>query len=128
MIKSTFDLPMMYADHHVTEVRRILANLPGVDSIYASSCFRIVEVTYDEMVLDKEVIVSRLDEAGYGGELAFPVEESGATQTANGRNSFLRHTAVFEQVGELVSFGQNAPYAGRPLWPCPGIGAMAMDE
>ena len=47
MEKITVDLPTMYGDHHVTDVRRILLALPGVEDVYASSAFRLVEVTFD---------------------------------------------------------------------------------
>ena len=41
------ELPTMYGDHHVVEVRRLLLGLPGVEEVYASSGFQSVEVTYD---------------------------------------------------------------------------------
>jgi copper chaperone CopZ len=47
METKTFDAPALYADHHVTEVRRILLELEGVTDVYASSAFQTVEVTYD---------------------------------------------------------------------------------
>ena len=31
MQKVTYETPSLYGDHHVTEVRRILLELPGVD-------------------------------------------------------------------------------------------------
>ena len=31
----TLELPAMYGDHHVVEVRRILLEIPGVDNVYA---------------------------------------------------------------------------------------------
>ena len=43
----TLEVKTMYGDHHVVEVRRILLGLPGVEDVYASSSFRVVEVTYD---------------------------------------------------------------------------------
>ena len=33
-------LAALYADHHVIEVRRILLEVPGVDTVDASSAFR----------------------------------------------------------------------------------------
>lgn len=128
MATSTFDLPMMYGDHHVIEVRNLLAGMPGIETIYASSCFRVVEVTYDDDVVDEQAIAARLDDAGYGGDLVLPVEQGTGASESNGRTTFFRHTAVFEQVGHVVSFGQKAPYAGRPLWPCPGVGALTTEE
>jgi copper chaperone CopZ len=128
METTTLELPMMYADHHVIEVRKLLASIPGVEDVYASSCFHIVEVSYDESAVDDETIRSRLNEAGYTGDLAFPVESGTDAAAANGGKTFFRHTAVFEQVGDVVSFAQRAPYEGRPLWPCPGVGPLAEQD
>jgi hypothetical protein len=36
----TLELPAIYGDHHVLEVRRILFELPGIEDVYASSNFR----------------------------------------------------------------------------------------
>ena len=47
MEKITISAPAMYGDHHVVEVRRILLETPGVEDVYASSCFQAVEVTFD---------------------------------------------------------------------------------
>ena len=44
MKKISLDLPTLFGDHHVTEVRRLLLELPGVAEVYASSSFQIVEV------------------------------------------------------------------------------------
>jgi hypothetical protein len=32
----TLELPALYADHHVLEVRRILQEMPGISEVYAS--------------------------------------------------------------------------------------------
>jgi copper chaperone CopZ len=123
----SLELPAMYGDHHVVEVRRILHELPGVRSVYASSAFRMVEVEYDEAAVGAEAIEEALSEAGYLGELPMPAEVgAGAT---NGKGTFFRHTAVTTGDVKSVSFAQRVPYQGRPLWPCPGIGALpAIDE
>ena len=47
MEKTHITVPAMYGDHHVLEVRRILLALPGVAEVNASSCFQVVEVSYD---------------------------------------------------------------------------------
>jgi hypothetical protein len=44
----TVDLATMYGDHHVTEVRRILFDIPGVEDLYASSSFHQVQITFDK--------------------------------------------------------------------------------
>jgi copper chaperone CopZ len=128
MKKITIDLPTMYGDHHVIEVRRILLAIPGVEDVYASSGFRAVEVTYDpEKVNDLEIQL-KLDEAGYLGEWSILAEPGVAVARTNGDGSF-RHTAVYEQTRQVVSFAQNVGSMGRPLWPCPGMGVIkSMEE
>ncbi len=129
MEKKTFELPAMYADHHVVEVRRILLEMPGVKDVYASSAFLLAEVTFDEDVVNETVLTKKLEEAGYLGELA-AVSETGEPATSkNGDGSFFRHTEVFEQTKETIGFAQNVSYIGRPLWPCPGMGVInTMEE
>jgi hypothetical protein len=31
-------------------------------------------------------------------------------------------------VGNMVSFAQQVPYSGRPLWPCPGMGTLTIED
>ena len=126
----TIELPAMYGDHHVIEVRRILLEMPGVDDVYASSGFRAAEIHFDPDRTSTEDIKARLDKAGYIGELPIPEEiPSGLTATGEGRKGFFRHTAAFEANNEVVSFGQTVNYEGRALWPCPGMTPLtSMDE
>ena len=119
------DLPKMYADHHVTEVRSILLGMPGIKEVYASSAFRQVEIEYDAGETSKGEITKNLEQSGYLGELEIPEEADAATYLESDRSeSYFRHTAVFETNREVVSFGQNVSYSGRPLWNCPGIGVI----
>ncbi|MFN2174807.1 MAG: heavy-metal-associated domain-containing protein [Anaerolineales bacterium] len=121
----TYELPAMYGDHHVIEVRKILGEIPGVEDIYASSAFQAVEVKFDPEKVSEEQIEKKLDEAGYLGELELPVEADAATYLEEDRSeSFFRHTEVFETSKQVVSFAQNVNYSGRPLWNCPGIGVI----
>jgi copper chaperone CopZ len=126
----TIDLPAMYGDHHVLEVRRILFEIPGVEDVYASSAFRVAEITFDPDKTSTEDIKAKLDDAGYIGELPIPTEVPAKTaSTDGGQQGFFRHTAAYEGVGQAVSFGQTVSYEGRPLWPCPGMEPIAkMDE
>jgi copper chaperone CopZ len=126
----SFKLPAMYGDHHVVEVRRILAELPGVEDIYASSAFQAVEVTYDAAQVDAAAIESVLDNAGYLDPLDIPYESTEAVYYNRGpQDSYFRHTAAYQQTGVSVGFAQQVAYAGRPLWPCPGMGPVnIMDE
>jgi hypothetical protein len=119
----------MYGDHHVVEVRRILAAIPGVHDIYASSAFHVVQVTYDETQTNDIDLQVKLDNAGYLGEWSVLTETGTAVGSAEGKPPFLRHTATYEQLRQTVSFSQNVSYQGRPLWPCPGMGVIkGMDE
>ena len=120
----TLELPAMYGDHHVVEVRRILMELPGVEDVYASSAFHTVEVTYHPAKTSPEAMRECLQQAGYLGDLPVPVEEGAAEYVQKGDRSFFRHTTVYENIRQVVSFQQNVAYSGRPLWPCPGMGAI----
>jgi copper chaperone CopZ len=128
METKVFEVPALYADHHVTEVRKILLGLEGVTNVYASSAFQVVEVTYDENKVNDLEIAVKLDDAGYLGEWSLPIETGTAAQTTQGQNPYFRHSTTYETTKQTVSFGQKVSYQGRPLWHCPGIGAVRMDE
>ena len=128
MKEISLDLPTMYGDHHVTEVRRLLLEMAGVQDVYASSGFRIAESQYDETTIDPEAIREKLEEAGYLGELPIPVERGALEERKNGDKPFFRHTAAYEQTGSTVGFAQKVPFASRPLWPCPGMGPINKPE
>ncbi len=126
----TLDLPAMYGDHHVVEVKRLLMDLDGVEEVYASSGFRAAEITYNSKKVTKKDIVSKLDESGYIGELLIPAETGipidGNDSTQD--NTFYRHTEAFAQTGSVVSFAQKVGHEGRSLWPCPGMKPIASME
>lgn len=122
------DLPTMYGDHHVTEVRRLMLELPGVEDVYASSGFQLIEVQYDETKLEPGTIKATLEEAGYLGELPVAVEQGAIEDRENGDKPYFRHTAAHAQTGQAVSFAQKVPYVGRPLWPCPGMGPLVQEK
>ncbi len=128
METKSFVAPALYADHHVSEVRRILLELDGVTDVYASSAFQVVEVTYDESKINDLEIAVKLDEAGYLGEWTVPIELGTAAQQGAENNPFFRHTATYETTKQTVSFAQKVSYQGRPLWHCPGIGAIKMED
>lgn len=123
----TLELPAMYGDHHVTEVRRLLLELPGVAEVYASSSFHLVEVEFDPTKTTTDQITACLDEAGYLGDLMIPVEigADGVKQgNGNGNKLLFRHTSATEEASRTVRFAQSLPSTGRPLWPCPGMGTI----
>jgi copper chaperone CopZ len=127
METKTFEAPALYGDHHVSEVQRILRQLPGVEDVYASSAFQAIEVTFDETKTTADQIAARLEEAGYLGEIPMLAEAGVAVEKKDGDGVF-RHTAVYETVKQTVSFAQHVQYQGRALWPCPGLGVVKMDE
>lgn len=127
MEQLTLNLPAMYADHHVTEVRRILFEIAGVDAVYASSSFHVVEVTFDPAQTDAATITAALEDAGYAEAPAVPVEKTASPVDEDADERFFRHTEAYANVGNTVSFAQQVSYTGRPLWPCPGMGVIKID-
>ncbi len=127
MKTKTFEAPALYGDHHVLEVRRILLAMEGVIDVYASSAFQTIQVTFDPEKIQEGDIEARLREAGYLDELPVPAEPGGAIRKAED-DGIYRHTAVYETVKNTVAFAQRVPYSGRPLWPCPGMGAVKVEE
>jgi copper chaperone CopZ len=123
MQKSQFNTPALFGDHHVTEVRRVLLEMPGVTDVYASSAFRVVEVVFDETQVGHEDILHKLDEMGYLMEIPMMIEAGVAAQRSEA-DGFFRHTATYEALKKTVSFAQKIPYSGRPLWNCPGMGVI----
>lgn len=121
----SFEVPALYGDHHVVEVRKLLLETPGVNDVYASSAFHLVEVTFDPGQIDEQKIEAILDQAGYLGELPLPVEADASTYLQSDRSeSFFRHTEVFETTRQTVSFTQDVSFKGKPLWNCPGMGVI----
>jgi len=64
--KTVFNVPKMYADHHVQAVREALLPLDGVEDVLASSAFKRVVVGYDSARLEPGAIEEALRAAGYG--------------------------------------------------------------
>ena len=129
MKTKVMELPALFGDHHVTEVRRILLEIPGVNEVYASSGFGIVEIQYDEKKVNDLELQLKLDDAGYTGELLTKVESEKAESTGNNTEIFLRHTAAYSQTKLVVGFRQNIGIQqGRPLWPCPGMGIIRNEK
>jgi hypothetical protein len=120
MTKVSFPAPALYGDHHVQEVRRILLALPGVIEIYASSCFRVIEVSFDPLQVSAEEIASRLEKAGYLADLPTMGEMTGPTPA--------RHTVMVEQTRSAVGFQQEISVQKRSAWPCPGMGLLKSRE
>lgn len=109
------DVPAMYADHHVVEVRRILHAVPGVRAVYASSAFGVVEIDFDPEHTSAEALERRLDEAGYLSELPVPMESGEpATDRTAADGRYRRHTASDAPSGSAVAFRQELRAAAPP--------------
>lgn len=124
MEEFSLELPAMYADHHVTEVRKLLLEMPGVTEVYASSGFQVVEVRYDPAQVKPDDISNKLEKAGYVGQLPLPMETGKTGDEANGDRPFFRRSVTYQQTGPSLGFAQKVPFSGRPLWPCPGMGPV----
>lgn len=122
------NVPAMYGDHHVLEVRRILLELPGVLDVYASSSFHTVQVKFDPERVEKEAITAALETAGYLQALQIPTETGVPTYGKTRGDVFIRHTSAFEQTKHTVQFTQRVAFSGRPLWPCPGMGVIRREK
>ncbi len=77
MSKVVLEVPTLWADHHVLQVRDALVNLEGVKEVYASSAWKQVLVEYNGKKIKKEAIERALADAGYpvgGGELPMLIQ------------------------------------------------------
>ena len=123
MASLSLELPSMYGDHHVLEVRRILLEFDGVKEVYASSGFRALEVEYDGKKTPKKTLIAALESAGYTSDFAIP-EESAIPANEQKDTAYFRHTEASEQTGNTVGFEQVVKVQRSPLWPCPGMGPV----
>jgi copper chaperone CopZ len=123
MASLSLELPSMYGDHHVKEVRRILLDFDGVNEVYASSGFQAVEVDYNSKKTPKKDLIAALENAGYTSDFVIP-EESSIPANEHREDAYFRHTEASEQTGNTVSFEQSVKVQRSPLWPCPGMGPV----
>jgi excisionase family DNA binding protein len=65
MENALFEVPSMYADHHVIAVRQALLVVPGVEEVLASSAWQQVQVAYDPEAVSPDGIGQALEQAGY---------------------------------------------------------------
>lgn len=59
------EVPGMYGDHHTSRVLQALAQLPGVENVWASAASKQVQVTFNPEAICPEQIMARLADAGY---------------------------------------------------------------
>ena len=65
MEKVTFNIPSMWADHHVLAVRETLDQVDGVKEVLASAMYKDVLVKYDPEMVTPEALSGALTTAGY---------------------------------------------------------------
>jgi copper chaperone CopZ len=65
MQRAVFDVPAMYADHHVLAVREALLQTDGVADVTASSMEQRVWVEFDPAKTSPEALAAVLERAGY---------------------------------------------------------------
>ena len=65
MEKVTFNIPSMWADHHVLGVREALAQVEGVKEVVASAMYKDVLIKYEPGTVTPDALSSALAEAGY---------------------------------------------------------------
>jgi copper chaperone CopZ len=65
MEKATFNVPAMWADHHVLAVREALVQVGGVEEVIASSLYKDVLVKYDPSAVTSDALAAALTEAGF---------------------------------------------------------------
>ena len=123
-----FDTPALYGDHHVIEVRRVLLQMPGIQEVYASSCFHAVEVSFAPARVTPEAIAACLASAGYLEPLPVAAESGGYLAPADGGGVPSRHTSTSTGIKQPVSFAQDVSQALRSGWPCPGMGILHTEK
>jgi copper chaperone CopZ len=124
MLILTLDLPFLFADHHVKEVKRLLTELTGVTDTYVSSSFHIAEITYDPELTSPEKITASLEEAGYLSDAVIPEEIGVSTASEKMNSPYFRKTDIYETTKNVVSFRQTMALLNRHVWPCPGFGTL----
>ena len=73
MASMTLKAPAMFADHHVLKARAALLALDGIETVYASSAWQAVIVTFDENKLQPAAIEQSLADAGYAPDNVPPI-------------------------------------------------------
>ncbi|MCJ7626581.1 MAG: heavy-metal-associated domain-containing protein [Anaerolineaceae bacterium] len=119
------ELPFLFGDHHVLEVRRILMELPGIENLYVSSAFQVVDLIYDEARLGPDEIRAKLEKAGYIRMLPGVTENE--PNGIDGRKVSIKRRTETTEGAQTVSFIQMIPSVDEIVWPCPGFGPVRGD-
>jgi copper chaperone CopZ len=119
MEKLVLELPMMYGDHHVVEVRNILSVLAGVSEIYASSARQRVELEYDPSQVSAEAIKEALLARGY-------TAEPPNLPPVSPRTKVITEYAIGP--GGIEEFAERVPKWNGGFGPCPGFEVLHPGE
>ena len=111
MERLTLELPTMYGDHHVVEVRALLAGLPGVRPVVASAAWQKVVLDFDPAQTGPTAIKAALAERGYTAD---PIGVPAVSARLAGMTEFAQGSGIIERFIEAVP-------AWSPLGPCPGF-------
>lgn len=111
MERLTLDLPTMYGDHHVIEVRNLLSALAGVRPVYASAAWHQVVCEYDPAQTSPEIIQQALAQRGYTSD---PIGNPPTSARVGALTDFALAPGAVEQFMEKVP-------SWSPLGPCPGF-------
>jgi copper chaperone CopZ len=76
MKKIALSIPALWADHHVTNVKRLLSPISGVEDVIASSAFKEVMIEFDPSKTSRAAREKALTDAGYA-----PGEEQAAAKS-----------------------------------------------
>lgn len=65
METATFDIPELWADHHVLAIRALLQGVEGIDGVEASAARKRLKVNFDPAAISPDGIKEKLVAAGY---------------------------------------------------------------
>jgi len=124
MKQARLDIPVLYGDHHVLEIKKILSGVEGVKEFYISSAYKLVKIEYDEKITTEDALKSILEEAGYKGELGFEIEKLDVDPREDDHKKHFRKGVLYDQTGLTQGFKQKATKTTRKVWPSPGMGNL----
>ena len=129
MKEARFDIPILFGDHHVLEITKILSEIEGINEFYISSAYNFVKLDYDESKISEEAIGVLFEKAGYSGEMGFEVEVFAVeTEGATKNKKHFRKSVLYDQTNLTQGFKQNATKTSRKEWPNPGMGNLEVGK
>ena len=129
MKEARFDIPILFGDHHVLEITKILSEIEGINEFYISSAYNFVKFDYDESKISEEAIGDLFKKAGYYGEMGFEVEMFAVdTEGVTKNKKHFRKSVLYDQTNLTQGFKQNATKTSRKEWPNPGMGNLEVGK